>query len=118
MGLDGDSNGTILNTYFFNDVEGIHRFAAMSTHMDAWKMYNANPHKTHIGIFHETYVVPAGGYESLYNNCRPVLMGQGLVKRDTKEGEKWVSTLVDANTPRLKSYYARLGRDHHGNVQA
>ncbi|KFA60526.1 hypothetical protein S40285_08886 [Stachybotrys chlorohalonatus IBT 40285] len=115
--FDRDSNNTLLNTYFFKNVQSVNRFAQMETHTKAWQMYSALPDKAHIGIFHETYIIPANGYESLYVNCRPLLMGQGQVKCDTENGERWVSTLVSSNTPKLKTHYARLGRDHLGNIQ-
>lgn len=45
-------------------------------HRKAWAAMNRRELKSrrHVGIWHETYVVPAGGYESIYGDMPP----QGL----------------------------------------
>ncbi|KAH7318468.1 hypothetical protein B0I35DRAFT_432147 [Stachybotrys elegans] len=111
------SLNTLVLTFFFRDVESIHRFAYMDLHVKAWRDYDKSGYKTYLGVFHETYIVPAGAHESLYLNCRPVLLGRASVKCTTGEGSGWVNTLVSADTPALRSYYDRLGRDHKGNIK-
>ncbi|KAG5973546.1 hypothetical protein E4U55_000429 [Claviceps digitariae] len=135
---------TLLTTYYFRDVEALHRFAHEEMHRAAWDWYHAvKPH--HIGIFHETFVVPAHGHESIYVNCRPTLLGAGLVKvaADGKDGRhdeenddeedhktdnkhceedgtkkkkkyQWRNLLVSADHVGLKSQWQRLNRDAEG----
>jgi hypothetical protein len=38
-------------------------------HLDAWRRFNRRVGSNgDVGIWHETYLVPAGGYEAIYNN--------------------------------------------------
>lgn len=115
-GADRDSNSTMLMTMFFRDLEGLHRFAHEPIHREAWDWWHAKARNPkHIGIFHETFCVPAGAYETLYVNCRPVLMGRGQV-RTGEEGKDqvWRSTLVGADNVLLKTQYSRMDRDENG----
>ena len=106
-----ESNNSMLISYYFKDAEKIQQFANEELHLGARNAYYAR-RPEHVGIYHETFVVKDGGYESLYGNCHPVLMGRGQVMVNPKEGEKqWMSTLVSADTPALKSYNARLGHN-------
>ena len=68
----------------------------------------------HLGIFHETYSVPAHEYENIYVNCHPVMMGRASVKTTVGDEEKWTNTLVNADVPALKTQYARMSRDEQG----
>lgn len=113
-GAERGRNNTYLIAYYFKDVESIHRFAHEDLHRMAWDNY-ASTKPAHIGVFHETFEVPARAYESMYVNCHPLLLGRGLVACEDKEGEEmWVNTLVSADTPALKTQYARMGRDETG----
>lgn len=116
-GNERETNNTLLLTYYFKDVQSINRFAQEEIHRKGWDMYNASTWKKHVGVFHETYSISAKHFETVYDNCRPVLMGRGLVKCETEAGEKWVNTLVSADTPLLKTQYGRFGRDTKGNVK-
>jgi hypothetical protein len=105
-GSERSSNNTILIKYFFKDVESIHKFALEPLHKETWAYYNKhNP--GHVGVFHETFITKDGGYESMYVNCHPTLLGRGEVKGTAD----WMGTLVSADTPGLKSFGARLGKD-------
>jgi heme-degrading monooxygenase HmoA len=115
-GNERETHNTMLLTYYFKDVQSINRFAHEELHRRGWDQYHASEWKNHIGIFHETYVAPAKHFESIYANCRPVLLGRGLAKCETEAGPKWVNTLVDADNPVLKTHYTRLGRDAKGNI--
>ncbi|KAG6008057.1 hypothetical protein E4U21_005070 [Claviceps maximensis] len=138
----GAGPDTILVSYYFRDVESIHRFAQEEMHRAAWDWYHAvQPH--HIGIYHETFVVPAHAHESIYLNCRPLLLGAGLVKlgdeQDGRRGtnkdhedenkankkhdgrddhqdkdSRWHNLLVSADHVGLKSQWQRLHRDAQG----
>ncbi|GIJ91107.1 hypothetical protein Asppvi_010072 [Aspergillus pseudoviridinutans] len=112
-GSERSSNNTTLVKYFFKDVESIHKFAHEPLHKEVWAYYNQY-HPGHVGIFHETFVTTDGGYESMYVNCHPILLGRGEVKVNSrKDGtEEWMGTLVSADTPGLKSFKARLGKDN------
>ncbi|CAG8889905.1 unnamed protein product [Penicillium egyptiacum] len=107
-GNERNSNNTTLVKYFFRDVESTRKFAHEPLHKETWAYYNQhNP--GHIGIFHETFTIK-DGYESMYVNCHPILLGQGEMKGNSRKdsAERWMGTLVDADTPGLKSFKARL----------
>ncbi|PNY25310.1 Uncharacterized protein TCAP_04738 [Tolypocladium capitatum] len=102
-------------TYYFRDVESIHRFAHEELHRKAWDWFSGRRYK-HIGIFHETFIVPARSYETGYVNCIPAGLGRGVVRCEDAGGEgQWVNTLVSADTPALRTQMSRLGRDAQGN---
>ena len=47
-----------------------------ATHWPAWVAFNKRVGSNgEVGIWHETYLVPAGGYECVYNNMPPVGLG-------------------------------------------
>ncbi|KAM4056265.1 hypothetical protein HRG_003185 [Hirsutella rhossiliensis] len=109
----GLANASTFNlTYYFRDVESIHRVAHEDLHRSAWNWYNQGRFP-HIGVFHETFVVPARAYETIYANCVPVGLGRGTVKCDDVKNldEQWVNTLVNADVPALKTQALRLSRD-------
>ncbi|KAI9149312.1 Monooxygenase af470 [Paramyrothecium foliicola] len=116
-GNERETNNTLLLTYYFKDVHSLNRFAHEELHRKAWDMYLSSTYKKHIGVFHETYVISAKHYESLYANCRPVLLARGMARCEMESGKKWVNTLVSANSSALKTHYSRLGRDANGDVK-
>lgn len=47
-----------------------------ATHWPAWVAFNKHVGSNgEVGIWHETYLVPAGGYECVYNNMPPIGLG-------------------------------------------
>ena len=115
-GADRDSNSTMLMTMAFRDLDGLHRFAHEPIHREAWDWWGSKARSpSHIGIFHETFCVPAGEYENVYVNCRPVLLGRGQM-RTGEEGKDqvWRSTLVGGDNPMFKTQYSRLNRHDDG----
>ncbi|KAF4988018.1 hypothetical protein FDECE_15219 [Fusarium decemcellulare] len=111
------SNNTLLLVYYFRDIEGLHRFAHEELHRKAWDWISKSKLK-HIGIFHETFCVPAHAYETVYVNCHPVMLGRASVKTtgvQKEEEETWVNSLVSADIPTLKTQWARLSGDEKGN---
>jgi hypothetical protein len=47
-----------------------------NAHWPAWVAFNKRIGSTgEVGIWHETYLVPAGGYECVYNNMPPTGLG-------------------------------------------
>ncbi|MGZ4600579.1 MAG: DUF4188 domain-containing protein [Oryzihumus sp.] len=55
---------------YWRSVEDIYRYASAPdhAHRPAWQAFNARARKASgaVGIWHETFAVPAGGHESLY----------------------------------------------------
>jgi len=63
-------SGPILVQYW-RDADQLQKFArnALYPHLAAWRMFNRKIGFTgDVGFWHETYVVPEGGYESVYGN--------------------------------------------------
>ncbi|KAH7165977.1 hypothetical protein EDB81DRAFT_269004 [Dactylonectria macrodidyma] len=108
------SNNTIMITCYFRDLESLHRFAHEPMHRDTTDWFHKMGY-SHIGVFHETFCVPAKAYETIYLNCRPLLLGRAAVKISSAgEDSEWANCLVDADTPVLKTQYSRLSRDETG----
>ncbi len=61
---------------YWRSVEDIYRYAGASDHehRPAWSAFNARARKAAgvVGIWHETYAVPAGAHESVYVGCPPM----------------------------------------------
>ncbi|PHH82795.1 hypothetical protein CDD82_4774 [Ophiocordyceps australis] len=111
-GASTDDITSINTTFYFRDVESIHRFAHEELHRTAWDYYYKSKYP-HLGIFHETFVVEPGSWETIYENCSPVGLGNGSVRLphlDQDGQPRWVSTLVAADNPSLKTQKARLGK--------
>lgn len=57
----------------WRSVEDIYRYAGAPAHehRPAWTAFNARARQARgaVGIWHETYAVPAGGHESVYVDC-------------------------------------------------
>ncbi|PHH61891.1 hypothetical protein CDD81_7755 [Ophiocordyceps australis] len=111
-GSSTEGTTSINTTFYFRDVESIHRFAHEELHRTAWDYYYKNKYP-HLGIFHETFIVQPGSWETIYENCSPVGLGNGSVRLPDLDDDgqpRWVSTLVAADNPSLKTQKARLGR--------
>jgi hypothetical protein len=56
---------------YWRSVEHLYRYASATDHehRPAWTAFNARARKAQgaVGIWHETYAVPAGGHESIYS---------------------------------------------------
>lgn len=115
-GYSAEGKTTML-TYYFKDEASIRKFAHEDMHRKAWNWYTTLKTNTHIGVFHETFAVPPHAYEAIYFNCSPLLLGNGMDRCKTEQGEKWVNTLVKADHPNLKTANGRMGRDAKGNVR-
>jgi len=61
---------------YWRSTEDIYRYAGSSAlgHRPAWTAFNARARRAAgaVGIWHETYAVPAGGHESVYVDCPPM----------------------------------------------
>ncbi len=59
---------TVMITYWRSE-EDLLAYAKGQKHLKAWKNFNRKIGDTDaVGIYHETYVVPAGRYEAIYGN--------------------------------------------------
>lgn len=67
---------------YWKDIEHLHAFAQGPTHRLGWDWWAAhNKAHPHIGIMHETYAVPKGSWENIYQNCHPIGMGELTLSR-------------------------------------
>jgi hypothetical protein len=68
------SGRTILTVQYWDSVEQLISYAhdPQARHRPAWRAYNRNAGKsTAVGIFHETYSVQSGHYETIYRAMPP-----------------------------------------------
>lgn len=77
--LNNSDRGTAsetLNVMYFRDVEGLHKFAFDPVHRAGWEWWNqfTKDGKNHLGISHEVFSAPAGGWETVWMNYHPSLM--------------------------------------------
>lgn len=97
-----------LQVGYFKTVEGLHAFAHSEYHMKTWREWNANVKQwPHLSIYHETYAVPKGAWETIYVNSHVSGFPSARVKTD--DG-LWVSPLVDASRGLLKTSAGRMAR--------
>ncbi|CAK7270308.1 hypothetical protein SEPCBS119000_004022 [Sporothrix epigloea] len=124
------SHDTILLVLYFRNLEGLQRFAGSTAHREAYSWLrqvtmlgdNNEQRYPHLSAFHETFVVAAGGYESLYINTAPILLGNTFTESldsddgdvgeesspDRSEAPLWHSSLVNADNSRLRTMTTRL----------
>ena len=72
----------VMVVQYWRSFAHLHRYATDRSlaHLPAWKAFNqAVASNGDVGIWHETYLVRAGEYESVYNNMPPY--GLGLAGR-------------------------------------
>lgn len=70
---------TVLMLQYWRDFDSLEGYARdrEQSHWPAWTAFNkAVGSSRTVGIFHETYVVPAGGYETIYANMVPFGLGK------------------------------------------
>ncbi len=69
---------TITLVQYWRDFDSLERYARATDrrHLPAWTAFNkAIGDDGSVGIFHETYVVPAHGHETIYANMPPFGLG-------------------------------------------
>ncbi|RAK99580.1 monooxygenase fmaE [Aspergillus ibericus CBS 121593] len=116
---DSPAGNESLNIFYLRSYEDLHRFAHDEVHMDGvrWWSRIAKDHP-HLGIYHETYLVPRGHWENIYFNTHPTgLANTWFPVRDpgaaTPETvQQWVRPLVDARSGVLRSGSKRLQLAH------
>lgn len=70
---------TVVLLQYWRDFDSLETYARdrEQQHWPAWTAFNkAVGNDGTVGIFHETYVVPAGGYETIYGNMVPFGLGK------------------------------------------
>jgi hypothetical protein len=63
---------------YWRSFEHLERYARSrdAAHWPAWVAFNKRIGSNgDVGIWHETYLIPAGGYECVYNNMPPIGLG-------------------------------------------
>jgi len=107
------ANNELMIVCYFKNVEGLHKFALSDYHMPTWNWWNSKVREMpHISIYHETYHVPAGNWESIHINSK--LSGLGSVSfKMPEEGtgkEVYQHPIVDASKGLLKTSAGRMAR--------
>ena len=70
---------TVVLLQYWRDFDSLEAYARdrEQQHWPAWTAFNkAVGNDGTVGIFHETYVVPAGGHETIYGNMVPFGLGK------------------------------------------
>lgn len=110
---DRETNNEIMSVGYFKTVEGLHAFAHSEVHRKGWEWWNANTKQyPYLSIFHETYHVPKGHWETIYVNSH-VSGLQSTTHKITEEmtgQEAWASPIVDASRGLLKTSAGRMNR--------
>ncbi len=72
------SGRTLMTIQYWRSFEQLHAYAHMKDkeHLPAWAAFNRSVGGNGaVGIFHETYLVKAGEYETVYANMPPFGLG-------------------------------------------
>ena len=61
----------MMTLMYFKSLEYLHKFAHGKVHREGWDWWNSNLDKVNeITIAHEAYLVPAGKWETIYDNAK------------------------------------------------
>ena len=110
---DRATSSELLEVGYFRSVEGLHAFAHSKYHREAWDWWNRHVKQyPHLSIFHETYHVPKGHWESIYVNSHASGINSTTFKyTDQMSGkDMWASPVVDASKGLLKTSAGRMSR--------
>lgn len=70
---------TTMMIQYWNSKEELFAYARGPKHLKAWRTFNKRTKgNSAVGIYHETYIVPKGSYESIYVNMPPFGLGKAL----------------------------------------
>lgn len=109
------SGSELMNVLYFKNVEGLHKFAAAPIHRDGWNWFNKHTKAfPHLSIWHETYQVPKGSWESIYINSHiSGINGASIKYTDEMSGkEMYEYPIVDASKGLLKTSACRMSRSN------
>lgn len=103
----------ILQIGYFKNIDGLHAFAHSKLHREGWAWYEKHSKQyPHLGIFHETYAVPAGNWEAIYKNHHlGGLMSLREPIVDEQGAKVWASPVVEAKYGVLQTMKGRLRKD-------
>lgn len=109
---DRTTNGELLEICYFRTNEGLQKFAQAPIHRNNWDWWNKNLKQyPHISIYHETYHVPKGHWESIHVNSHISGLNSTTHKVLDEEGnEKWTHPIVDASKGLLRTSGGRMNR--------
>jgi fumagillin biosynthesis monooxygenase len=100
---------------YFRDMQGLHAFSQSKEHRDGREFlegFRKQGNHHHITVFHETFDVAAGNWETVYLDAEPSLLGGTTSKTLDKDGNwVWTSSLVDGETGPERGAMKRLGKD-------
>jgi len=86
---------TLIQVQYWRSMDQLLEYAKSkdAEHLPAWRHFNRNiANNSCVGIWHETYAIQKGGYESIYKNMPPFGLGRAgqLIpahgQRDTAKG--------------------------------
>jgi hypothetical protein len=98
------SGRVFMTVQYWRSAAELGSFARNSTmsHAPAWAAFNSkSAAKAHVGIFHETYLVPSAAIESLYGNMPPFGLGAALgsVERGTTRDRSDANVALETTEP-------------------
>ncbi|KAK7556955.1 hypothetical protein IWX49DRAFT_18743 [Phyllosticta citricarpa] len=114
---DCSTSTETMSVMFFENMEGLHKFAHDPLHREGWNWWNKDLAKFgHISIWHEAFHSPAGHWEGIYINSHPRGLAATTVpitlekdSGDLKAGTKaYLSPIVDARKGVLKTSAGRF----------
>ncbi|KAK0862451.1 hypothetical protein LTS02_007210 [Friedmanniomyces endolithicus] len=108
-----ETNNEVLQVAYFRTPEGLHEFAHSKYHTNAWDWWNTNyKSHPHISIYHETYHIPKGHWETIYINSHRSHLGSATFKTyDSEKGQDmYMSGVVDASKGVLRTSQGRMSR--------
>ncbi len=104
---------------YWESKEKLYAYAAAPDmfHRRAWAIINRKEKKSrqHVGLWHETYVVPEGGYESIYADMPPFGLGAATgVLPIASRGRRAADRLAHRSSGKKKTAATTLGRPAEG----
>lgn len=112
------SNNSLMAILYFKSIEGLNAFAQDPIHREAWDWFVKYRHEAkaegrNLGIYHETFYAPRGGWETIFIDMPPTLLGAASapVRNEETGKREFVNTLVEANVPSLKGQMSRMDRE-------
>ena len=104
------SGRTIMNVQYWRSFEHLHAYAHArdKAHLPAWAAFNrAAQNNAAVGVFHESYLVPAGSFECVYVNMPPTGLGEAsrtvpALGRMNSARERLRQPAEDSGSPELQ----------------
>src|SRR5699024_7389450 len=107
---------------YWKSTEQLYTYAAMPdrAHLPAWRRFHqtARKHPGAVGIWHETYAVPAEGIETLYGNGGIVGLGKATGTVPVRRRGRAARERLGSSLGRTRTARARGGRGGRAGVRA